>query len=345
MATLLLAVGIFILSLGASAQDRFEVGLGAGTTHPMAGDTFKNSASTGDGQFYWLGYGLDKNWAVEIGLDQLDFDAIQSKHKAMNLAGVYRFLPQNFIHPLVKLGLASFESTSALDVKTSSFGAKAAAGLEADFKFISVGALVNYYYVTKSDDAADLKNTQAVMPALFISIHNALDGSSDDEDTSKSTAPEAVVTKDADKDGVADEDDKCPNTPATVAVNKIGCSEQEKASVRLNVIFASGKSDLDSKSEGEIQNLAGFMKKFPDTSVEIAGHTDSMGAESINNSLSQKRADAVKAALVSAGVEATRVMAKGYGASRPVASNKTKSGRDENRRVNAEITVTVDKKK
>ena len=138
---------------------------------------------------------------------------------------------------------------------------------------------------------------------------------------------------------------KVLSTNQFVAVNKIGCSEKEKASVKLNVIFATGKAELDAKSDGEIQNLAAFMKKFPDTSVEISGHTDTSGSAEINNSLSQKRADSVKNALVKAGVESSRLTAKGYGSSRPVASNKTKAGRDENRRVTAEIAVSVDKKK
>lgn len=343
---LLPVVALLILSFTALAQDRFEIGIGAGSTHPMAQDAFKSAASPGDGQLYWLGYGLDENWGVELGLDQLDFDAIDSKHKALSLAGVYRFLPQNWVHPIAKLGLTSVESKSALDVKTSSFGLKAAAGIEADaFKYVSVGALFDYNYISKSDDAADLKDTQAMMAAVFLTIHNALDGKDAASESTAPTAAVAPVAKDTDADGVNDDDDKCPNTPAGVAVNKIGCSEKEKASVKLNVIFATGKAELDAKSDGEIQNLAAFMKKFPDTSVEISGHTDTSGSAEINNSLSQKRADSVKNALVKAGVESSRLTAKGYGSSRPVASNKTKAGRDENRRVTAEIAVSVDKKK
>lgn len=340
----LLVLACLIMPFSVKAQDRFEVGIGAGYTHAIGGEAFKNAAKNGDGQLFWLGYGLDKNWGVELGLDQMDFDGVRSRHQGISLDAVYRMLPENKLHPIAKLGLASVESKSALDAKTTAFGAKAALGLEYDCKYVSVGALLDYLYMSKTDDAADLKNTQALMPAVFLTIHNALDAS--DEDTSKSVAPAAApLKKDSDNDGVADEDDKCPNTPAGVAVNKIGCSEKEKASVKLNVTFASGKTQLDSSSDAEVQNLAAFMKKFPDTNVEIAGHTDNAGADKVNKNLSQKRAEAVKAALEKAGVESSRLTAKGYGSSKPIASNSTKVGRDENRRVNAEIVVSVDKKK
>ena len=246
------------------AQDRVELGIGAGQTRAVVGDTFRHQASQGDSQNYWIGYGLDEHWGVELGIDYLDFDGLNSHHQAIDLSGVYRFVPQSFVHPLAKLGLGTVESKSVTDVKTNSMGAKAAVGLEADFKYVSVGALFNYFYMAKSDDALDLKDSQAVVPSLFLTIHNALDTSCACQQ-SVSTAPEAqvektamapVVKKDTDGDGVYDDDDKCPNTPAGVAVNEIGCAEKENASVRLNVEFASGKSDLATKYDSEIAKLA-----------------------------------------------------------------------------------------
>jgi OmpA-OmpF porin, OOP family len=358
---LLIAVISVLAVVTAQAQERFEVGIGAGTTHPMGGDAFKSASSTGDGQNYWLGYGLDENWAVELGLDNLDFDKSNSKHKAISLNGVYRFLPQSFIHPIVKLGLGSYESTSATEVKTNSMGAKAAMGLEADFDYISIGTLINFHHILKSDDAADLKNSQAVVPTLFLTLHNALsdmEENSSDSEAEEATNPPAdnaskmsaapvakKELKDADGDGISDDDDKCASTPAGVVVNKIGCSEKEKASVRLDVAFASGKSDLDAKYNSEIEKIAAFMKKFADTKIEVAGHTDSLGDAKKNEVLSQARAESVKAALVKAGVEENRLSSKGYGSTKSIADNKTKAGRDQNRRVTAEISIDVDKKK
>jgi OOP family OmpA-OmpF porin len=344
---LLVLTTVIVWAFAVSAQERLELGLGAGNTQPVGGDVFKNAASSGDGHNFWLGYSFDENWGVELGVDTIDFDKINSKHQLLDMGAVYRW-SSNPVHPIAKLALASVESTSALDQKTTSMGAKLAAGVEAEFKYISVGALLNFYHILNSDNAADLKNTQALQPALFVAFHTSLPDSDDEKEKSVSEAPQAVPEKpvaDADKDGISDEDDKCPNTPAGIAVNKIGCSEKEKASVRLNVNFESGKSELASQYDKEIENLAGFMKRFPDTKVEIAGHTDTTGIPEKNKELSQKRAESVKSALVKAGVEDSRLTAVGYGSTQPIADNKTKAGRDQNRRVTAEISIDVDKKK
>lgn len=350
MKNLMLTLTILLISAVVNAQDRIELGIGAGTTHPISGDEFKRAASSGNSQNYWFGYGLSKNWAVELGLDQLDFDSTNSKHRAIVLAGVYRWNPENYIHPIAKLGLTSVESTASTNLKTNSLGAKTGAGIEADFHCVSVGVLFNLHHILKSDDAANFQNSQALMPILYLTFHNAFGHGAEAKVTPVSTAPTAApvawVTKpDADKDGINDEDDKCTNTPSGDVVNNFGCSENEKASVRLNVVFASGKSDLENSSNSEIENFADFMKKFTDTKVEISGHTDNLGDAKLNQTLSQKRAEAVKAALVKAGVEASRVTAKGYGSSQSISDNKTKASRDQNRRVTAEISTTVTKKK
>jgi OOP family OmpA-OmpF porin len=82
-----------------------------------------------------------------------------------------------------------------------------------------------------------------------------------------------------------------------------------------------------------LNQAAALLQKHERVVVEVAGHTDSKGSEEYNQGLSERRANAVKDYLNSKGVRASRLTARGYGESRPVASNDTDEGRAENRRV------------
>lgn len=79
------------------------------------------------------------------------------------------------------------------------------------------------------------------------------------------------------------------------------------------------------------------MKNYEGYSYKVQGHTDSSGKESFNLTLSTKRAESVKAYLVSKGIDASILSAKGFGSSQPIASNDTKEGKEKNRRVVFEI--------
>lgn len=100
-----------------------------------------------------------------------------------------------------------------------------------------------------------------------------------------------------------------------------------------DVLFATGKSDLRSGAMANFDRLAETLKKQPDRHITIEGHTDSVGSESLNLALSQKRADAVKDYLVGRGIPTDNVSTTGKGESAPLASNDNSSGRQKNRRV------------
>ena len=101
------------------------------------------------------------------------------------------------------------------------------------------------------------------------------------------------------------------------------------------VYFETAKHNINEKSKQTLDKLAAILKEYPDTNVLVAGHTDSVGAEAYNQKLSEKRANAVAKALEELGVSADKITTVGYGELKPVASNKTKEGRAENRRVEA----------
>jgi outer membrane protein OmpA-like peptidoglycan-associated protein len=104
-----------------------------------------------------------------------------------------------------------------------------------------------------------------------------------------------------------------------------------------DVMFDTGKSELKSGGARKIEQLAQFLTEHPDRRVQIDGFTDSVGSDSYNEELSQRRADAVKAALVSRGVDPGRIGTEGYGKAYPVASNNEAGGRQLNRRVEVVI--------
>jgi outer membrane protein OmpA-like peptidoglycan-associated protein len=146
---------------------------------------------------------------------------------------------------------------------------------------------------------------------------------------------------DTDKDGVNDEEDKCPNLPG-VKENQ-GCPVVKEEVVKKinvaagNIFFVSGSTKLLAKSFKSLNEVAAILKKDADLKLDIEGHTDNTGSDKVNQPLSEKRARAVLDYLKSKGVDEGRMQSAGYGASRPIADNKTAKGRTQNRRVELKL--------
>jgi outer membrane protein OmpA-like peptidoglycan-associated protein len=121
----------------------------------------------------------------------------------------------------------------------------------------------------------------------------------------------------------------CPQVPAPEA--RI---EGARIEIAGKVSFRRSTADLEASGERVVDEVAALLVAHPEVKrVRIEGHTDGDGASASNTELSQRRADAVKQRLVSKGVAADRLEAKGFGEDRPVASNDQPEGRDQNRRV------------
>jgi outer membrane protein OmpA-like peptidoglycan-associated protein len=116
----------------------------------------------------------------------------------------------------------------------------------------------------------------------------------------------------------------------------------ETVRVELDVKFDFDKAVVKEGSFDDIRDLAEFMKQFPQTTTVVEGHTDSVGTDSYNQQLSERRAMAVREVLVNQyGVQGGRVDAIGYGEARPVADNETEEGRAINRRVEAAVEAQM----
>jgi OOP family OmpA-OmpF porin len=111
----------------------------------------------------------------------------------------------------------------------------------------------------------------------------------------------------------------------------------EKVSLTAGALFDVNKAELKPAGKAELDALADKLKGAQVEQITVTGHTDSSGSKQLNQSLSERRADAVKAYLVSKGLDGSRIDTKGAGDTQPVASNSTAAGRAQNRRVEIDI--------
>ena len=132
---------------------------------------------------------------------------------------------------------------------------------------------------------------------------------------------------DSDGDGVPDYRDQCPGTPQGAAVNEVGCW------VLGHVLFDFDKAILRPEGFPIIDEAITVLKNNPGMRVELQGHCDIRGTRQYNQTLSEKRADAVRAYMVDMGIAPDRLSTIGFGFDRPVDTNETDEGRQKNRRV------------
>ena len=121
--------------------------------------------------------------------------------------------------------------------------------------------------------------------------------------------------------------------------------EKMKYCVSLGIEYDIDKAEIRPQYRDEVAKVGDFMKKYPTTTAVIEGYTDEVGSDAYNQQLSQRRAESVVKSLVdNFGIDQSRLSAKGYGKSQPIADNVTEAGRQKNRRINAVIDCALDVK-
>jgi OOP family OmpA-OmpF porin len=141
---------------------------------------------------------------------------------------------------------------------------------------------------------------------------------------------------------LAEEAEKCG--PAVAAAPTASEKAPIKVCIPLKINFDVDSSEILPKYDLDIAKVADFMKKNPTTTAVIEGHTDNVGTEEYNHKLSHRRADSVVNYLVEKfGIDRSRLSAKGYGMSKPIADNATEEGRLKNRRIEAIIDCALEK--
>jgi outer membrane protein OmpA-like peptidoglycan-associated protein len=183
------------------------------------------------------------------------------------------------------------------------------------------------------------------------------DGIPDQLDSCPTVAglPQFHGCPDTDGDGIPDNLDSCPLVPGPASNH--GCPiipkvEEKKEPVKVelnkedqeviakvfaNLEFETGKWVIRPTSYKSLDDLAALLKRKPNFKLLIDGHTDNVGGAASNMRLSKNRAESVKTYLTNKEIDASRITAKGYGLTKPIATNKTPAGRQKNRRV--EFTI------
>ena len=308
-----------------------------------------------------VGKQMSRHFSLEGLFGYHDIDGFPAQeHLELGINAVGNFLPDSLFSPYVLGGLGYLRADVGLPdfgglppAGSASSGASASGGLGLKIRFgesrwalrsewrlrhafdesltdhlVSVGLQYTF-----GDDADAAPMAAAAAPAVMAEPDSDGDGVADARDVCPNTRAGTTVdafgcAADSDRDGVPDDRDQCPGTWG-VDVNDDGCEP-----IRLRTVFFGVESAvLTAHARGKLDETVAILNRYPDLQVDIAGHADSSGPDEFNQALSERRAEAVRRYLEEAGIDASRLSARGYGESQPAGSNDTFVGRSDNRRV------------
>ena len=358
--TLRCALAVLLLASAAGAEDlggKVGLGLYSGAAVPMGSRWLRENSDAGLGLGGWVRYYADRRWGTELSYQTERFDSeARSRVNPFLVSALYQFAPESPWNPNAHAGLGWAEVRSIPDGSLSAFALKL--GVGADIfacPHFSVGAAADYVYARRGEAHLLLLGLNLGFwpfrvgeePTALVRVRpdTDRDGVFDDIDSCPDPPVGNAVDGrgcllDADRDGILNAKDQCANTPAGTPVNSMGCPKEQTVAIELAIVFDTAKSDIKPEYDPQLKKVAEFLQLYPDVTVEIEGHTDNVGDEAANVTLSQQRAESVREALMSRfGVDGARLSAKGYGPSKPVDTNDTPEGRQKNRRVVATFTA------
>jgi outer membrane protein OmpA-like peptidoglycan-associated protein len=189
-------------------------------------------------------------------------------------------------------------------------------------------------------DALARAEEEAAAEASRVALRDGLKDS-EEQAAARARALREAEERDTDDDGIPDILDNCPTEKGPVINRGCPMSRRQKVAMREDRIdilekvqFAPGSARIRPRSFAMLDQVVSVLKSHPDVvRVQVEGHTDSTGSARTNTALSQARAESVAAYLVSHGIDPSRLVARGFGPSRPLATNVTRTGREANRRV------------
>ncbi|WP_296311524.1 OmpA family protein [Winogradskyella sp. UBA3174] len=191
----------------------------------------------------------------------------------------------------------------------------------------------------KDDKCVSVAGLKALMGCPDADGDGVADGNDTCPNEAGPVANNGCPWADTDGDTVLDKDDKCPNEAGEVALD--GCPRQAPSKAEMDILneyaktilFNTGKASVKDESENVLMNITAILKEYPNSKFHIDGHTDSVGAKTSNQLLSERRANTVRDFLIANGIAADRLDTRGFGEDNPIEDNKTRNGRKNNRRV------------
>ena len=356
-----LLTAALVMGIGSSVQAEMRDG-SFYLTPQIGGYVFEGNQNLDHSPTYGLGLGytMDDRWAGELTFNYIDSEFESGGGSVdgylLRLDGLYHFTPDKPLVPYLAAGIGGIRLDPNVGSSDSSFLINAGGGLKY-FLTDSIALRGDARYVLTFDETqSNLVYTLGVdiffgkkkkVVAAAAPVDSDGDGVFDDQDKCPDTPSGVQVDRngcplDDDGDGVYNELDKCPDTPSDLKVDADGCPRlrEEQVSIRLDIQFEFDKADIRPQFYSQLKEVAEFLITYGKTTAIIEGHTDNVGEPDYNKELSQRRAESVRNYLISEfSIDADRLAAKGYGEERPIASNNTDEGRERNRRVVAVISA------
>lgn len=213
-----------------------------------------------------------------------------------------------------------------------------------------VGPFLRYMHVIQPKREG-FENSDAKLLTIGLSLEfgSGVERSVEVSDPPPGSGPGQIsreVCPDGDGDGVPDTVDRCPEVAGTT--EGYGCPvyervvvQPDKLELKEHIYFAWNSAELDSASHPVLDEAIRALKDHKGARVQLEGHADSSGNDGFNQPLSERRAEAVKNYLVSHGIEAERLITKGFSSSVPTSDNQTVRGREDNRRVEFAVQFII----
>ena len=363
------AVALAVMSANSYAQDNtgkpYESWIGLHGMYYNAEETKPADDIMEDGFGFGGEYGwrFDENWAVRAELTALDIDYKQVLGSDDSVSGVSYGVDAMYFMPNDMWYLFGGYKRQDFDEQQNLADLGIGKHWDISDKVKLVTEIAAYYDFGQdyTDYSAKLgvvfpmggstSSQPTEAPATPVNQDSDNDGVMNNMDDCPNTPAGATVNErgceigDSDKDGVTDDKDMCPDTPMNDKVDADGCTvfEEEEVTHTVRVLFPHNSAEVTDPRSENIEEFVSFFKRYGKTDALIEGHASAPGDADYNMDLSKKRAEAFKNVLVEEyGIDASRLTTEGFGETQLLDESNTLEANRKNRRIHIRVTATVE---